>query len=85
MEFSPMSNNIAPMMNMPMTNVAPMENAVMPAQMGPMENIASAYVQPPVYVHHAHCCVPKVPVISPAGTILVLFILLVIISRAHKY
>ncbi|MEF3303884.1 hypothetical protein [Paenibacillus sp. GYB003] len=75
-------NAVSPMMSMP-NMVSPA--ATMPANVNaPYENIAPAYTAPYMPVHVSHCY-PKAPAYSSAGTILVLFILLVIISRGCKY
>ncbi|WP_162458206.1 hypothetical protein [Paenibacillus mesophilus] len=77
-----------PMPNMPMPNM-PMPNMVSPIS-APMPNQVAPIMKPPhhgnvsvsfVNVHEEHCC-PKGPAFSSTGVILVLFILLVIISRA---
>lgn len=88
MEYSqkPMMN-VAPAAMMPMN--MPMPNMVSPIS-GPMPNQVAPIMKPP---HHGpvsvnfvnmpveeHCC-PKGPAFSSAGVILVLFILLVIVSR----
>jgi hypothetical protein len=89
MEFSqkPMMNTAPAAMHMPMNMAMPM-HAPMP---NPVAPISAPMMKPPHHDHvsvnfvnlHAedHCC-PKGHGFSSAGVILVLFILLVIISRA---
>lgn len=87
MEYMHRSANSAPntmamptTMSMPMANVPPM---TLPAHVNaPFPNVAPAYMGPVEYGHD-HCCVK--PSYSPVGIILVLFILLVIISRPCKF
>ncbi|MDF2720267.1 MAG: hypothetical protein K0R28_7192 [Paenibacillus sp.] len=94
MEYSqkPMMNTAPAAMQMPMN--MPMPNMVSPIS-GPMPNmvspISAPMMKPPHHGHvsvnfvnmpvEEHCC-PKGPAYSSTGVILVLFILLVIISRA---